>query len=272
MDPITRPIRVIYDTKSWEYRSKTWLAYLGVFGLACGDTLRYTIGWTGMGIWSGVLFIATLWMLARSQPMATIKRIPWSMIALYAALLLSAVLSNYWLFSVGAVVVTAITGTFGLWLAHAFDWRHLLRIFANVSRFVLGSSLLFEFYAAAILRGRILSGLDFLGVRLDDARNAAGQTRLTADGAPVTAWIVPAAEEAQIASPHSNTRLPFNALFYPVDALKSGMHHPDGIFWIRAPGLTPNAQAGRIELTKVGAALLEKSGLMNAQADATIGS
>jgi O-antigen ligase len=156
MDPITRPIRVIYDTKSWEYRSKTWLAYLGVFGLACGDTLRYTIGWTGMGIWSGILFIATLWMLVKSNPMETIKRIPWTMIALYAALLLSAVLSNYWLFSTGAVVVSAITATFGLWLAHAFDWRHLLRIFANVARFVLASSLLFEFYAAAILHGRIL--------------------------------------------------------------------------------------------------------------------
>lgn len=52
----------------------------------------------------------------------------------------------------------------------------------------------------ARIRASILQGLDFLGVRLDDARNAAGAERLTAEGSPVTAWIVPAAEEAQIAS------------------------------------------------------------------------
>ena len=29
---------------------------------------------------------------------------------------------------------------------------------------------------------------------------------------------------------------PFFRLFYQVEGLKSGMHHPDGIFWIRLPG------------------------------------
>lgn len=150
MDPITRPIRVVYDTKSTSYRTKTWLAYLGVFGVACGDTLRYSVGWLGFAIWSGLMFVATVIMLVRSRPMPTIRRIPWPLTALYAALLLSSLLSDYRIFSVGAVLVSAATASFGLWLAHDFDWRHLLRVFANVIRFVLTSSLVFELVVASL--------------------------------------------------------------------------------------------------------------------------
>lgn len=50
------------------------------------------------------------------------------------------------------------------------------------------------------LRARILSGLDFLGVRLNHDANDNGRLRLHADGAGVAVWIIPAAEEAQIAA------------------------------------------------------------------------
>jgi acetate kinase len=56
---------------------------------------------------------------------------------------------------------------------------------------------------SATLRGRVLGDLEFLGVRLDMARNrAAGPaapTRISADGAAVPVWVVPADEERQIA-------------------------------------------------------------------------
>jgi hypothetical protein len=150
MEPITRPIRVVYDTKSWDYRSKTWLAYLAVFGVACGDTLRYTFGWTGFWIWCGVMFLGVAFMLIKSKPIETIKRIPVQMVGLYLALLLSALFSDYQAISFGAVGVSIATASLGLWLAHAFDWRHLLRVFANVLRFALVASLLFELYAAIL--------------------------------------------------------------------------------------------------------------------------
>ena len=150
MEPLTRPIRVVFDTKSWDYRSKTWLAYLAVFGVACGDTLRYALGWTGFWIWCGVMFLAVAFMLIKSKPMETIKRIPVQMVALYVALLFSALFSDYQGISFGAVGVSMATASLGLWLAHAFDWRHLLRVFANVLRFALVASLLFELYAAIL--------------------------------------------------------------------------------------------------------------------------
>ena len=56
---------------------------------------------------------------------------------------------------------------------------------------------------SAALRGRVLSNLEFLGIRLDADRNrAAGPdapSRISADGSAVPVWVVPADEEWQIA-------------------------------------------------------------------------
>lgn len=155
MDPITQPVRVVYDTKSAEYRSKMWLAYAAMFGLLCGDGMRYALGWVGFGIWSGVLFFGVLVMLVRSHPLETIKRIPWYLWLLFTAFLLSALLSDYRNLSLIAVAITLITTSFSLWLAAAFDWRLIHRVLANTIRTALFGSLIFEFVAAAIIRGPI---------------------------------------------------------------------------------------------------------------------
>lgn len=52
----------------------------------------------------------------------------------------------------------------------------------------------------AVMRLSILRGLAWAGVAVDAAANAAGATRLHANGSAVGAWIVPAAEEAHIAA------------------------------------------------------------------------
>ena len=156
MQPITQPIRVVYDTRSWAYRSKTWIAYFAAFGVVSGDTIRYLVGWVGFGVWT-LIFSAAVWvMLIRSKPGRTLKLIPWYVYVLYGFMLLSSALSSYSLISLGAWLVSVVTASFSLWLAHDFDWRHILRVFANTIRFVLGASLLFEFVAAAIVRAPIL--------------------------------------------------------------------------------------------------------------------
>jgi acetate kinase len=49
----------------------------------------------------------------------------------------------------------------------------------------------------------VLGGREFLGVRLDERRNAAAGPaepgRIDAEGSPVPVWVVPADEERQIA-------------------------------------------------------------------------
>jgi O-antigen ligase len=68
---------------------------------------------------------------------------------------LSILWSAYPAVSLLAVVSQIATTAFAIFLVALFSWRHLLRVFANVIRFILGASLIFEFIAAAIVRGPI---------------------------------------------------------------------------------------------------------------------
>ena len=52
---------------------------------------------------------------------------------------------------------------------------------------------------SARIRSDIVKGLGWLGVILDDAANARNASRLTPETSPLSAWIVPAEEERQIA-------------------------------------------------------------------------
>lgn len=52
---------------------------------------------------------------------------------------------------------------------------------------------------AAPVRQRICAGLEFLGVRLDEARNQANSAVISAEGSPVTVRVIPTDEEALIA-------------------------------------------------------------------------
>jgi predicted AlkP superfamily phosphohydrolase/phosphomutase len=50
-------------------------------------------------------------------------------------------------------------------------------------------------------------------------------------------------------------------LFYQVESLKSGMHHPDGILWLRMPGVKPQVHEGRVSLRDVAPTLLSLFGI-----------
>lgn len=48
----------------------------------------------------------------------------------------------------------------------------------------------------------------------------------------------------------------FREHFYLVEGVKSGMHHPDGIFWVRKPGGQDQQEERRITLTRVAPTIL----------------
>jgi acetate kinase len=50
------------------------------------------------------------------------------------------------------------------------------------------------------IRRRICNGLDFLGIKLDDAKNIAGEQQMSSPDATVAAWVIPTDEEQIIAS------------------------------------------------------------------------
>ena len=55
--------------------------------------------------------------------------------------------------------------------------------------------------------------------------------------------------------------MPFGKLFYQASGLKSGMHHPDGIFWIRDSTKKPRTAPQRISLRQVAPTLLAHFGV-----------
>lgn len=54
---------------------------------------------------------------------------------------------------------------------------------------------------------------------------------------------------------------PFFRLFYQVESLKSGMHHPDGILWVRVPGTQPNVSPEKVSLRDVPPTILSLFGI-----------
>jgi exopolysaccharide production protein ExoQ len=113
-----------------------------------GDAVRYSIGWFGWGVVVVAGVLASLIALALTKPWKTLLRVPLPLALLLALMSLSVVWSQYrnatWL---GLGVQLGAT-VFALFLANQFGWRQLLNIFANTVRFILGSSLLFELWAA----------------------------------------------------------------------------------------------------------------------------
>lgn len=55
--------------------------------------------------------------------------------------------------------------------------------------------------------------------------------------------------------------IPFFRLFYQVESLKSGMHHPDGILWMRVPGIEPGVAAEKVSLRDVAPTILSMFGI-----------
>ncbi|MFM1984668.1 MAG: hypothetical protein RL723_1103 [Actinomycetota bacterium] len=102
-----------------------------------------------------ILFAASMILFFRNQPMITVREIPWPMWAVFAWMALSTIWSAYPAITALAVFSQVATSAFALFLVALFSWRHLLRMFANVIRFILGASLVFEFVAAVIVQGPI---------------------------------------------------------------------------------------------------------------------
>jgi hypothetical protein len=161
MSTLTEPIRVIFNTREPGYRFRTWVAYIAVFTLFAGDAVRYSIGWWGWGAVLVALTISSFTLFFRSKraghegAVTWFRRVPGSLCALLAWMALSIIWSNYQEISALALVSQLATTMFALFLAGMFSWRHLLRVFANSIRAILVLSILFELYAAVIVRGPV---------------------------------------------------------------------------------------------------------------------
>ncbi len=64
------------------------------------------------------------------------------------------------------------------------------------------------------------------------------------------------AENAVLRVAHSGVSIPFFKVFYQIEDIKSGMHHPDGILWIRKPILNHAVHADNVSLLSIAPTIL----------------
>ena len=68
-------------------------------------------------------------------------------------------------------------------------------------------------------------------------------------------------ETAQLTSSETGKSTRFFDLFYKIEGLKSGMHHPDGMFWIRRADRAHTDHAEKVPLSAVAPTLLDLLGI-----------
>ena len=129
--------------------------YVVLFTLMAGDAVRYSISFLGYAIFALGLTVAMGVMFFRLKPWNTIKQIPWPLTALLGLMLVGSLWSNYQLVSLGVSVLQIIQSAFAVVLAAAYSWREIMNMLANTIRFILGASIIFELYAAFIVRGPV---------------------------------------------------------------------------------------------------------------------
>ena len=136
-------------------RVDTRVAYVGLFTLLAGDAVRYSFGWWGWGALIGLLLVWSTILFIKGEPLRMMRQLPLPLTLLLVLMTVSTLWSNYWQLTAVASVAQLATTMFALFLAGAFSWRELLRVLGNTLRFILATSYLFEFVAAAIVRGPI---------------------------------------------------------------------------------------------------------------------
>ena len=118
--------------------------------------------------------------------------------------------------------------------------------------------LVFENEEDAIDAERKVAALRIDDGSIDDLMLARRDGNRLFSGCNLEAWPSP---EAKILSSASNEALPFSELFYPLESVRSGMHHPDGILWIRTPQRAHSVVDRKISLTEIAPTLLELAGV-----------
>jgi len=71
----------------------------------------------------------------------------------------------------------------------------------------------------------------------------------------------PVARTAALTASGSGRSVPFFDMFYQAEGMKSGMHHPDGLLWIRYPNHSHQVHTGKASLVSIAPTILDVFGV-----------
>ena len=137
-----------------------WItAYVAIAATIAGDTMfsgdsfRPTLAWL---LWSALAIVssaAAIWFMRGN--FAVIRSMPIELNLFLGLLAASTFWSAYWLNTLIGLTTCLQAVIVALFLAANFDWRELLKIFANVIRVILIVSFAIEIYAATFANGQL---------------------------------------------------------------------------------------------------------------------
>ena len=134
------------------------LAWWNLLGPVGTSVLAGAVGLGTIAIWVPLIVRAARPAAAGAVRVAALewRRLPWATLGYVALAALSILWSRWPATSAATVVLLVITTIQALFLAHVFTWRELVRLLEVALRWVLGLSLVFELWAALVLRGPLL--------------------------------------------------------------------------------------------------------------------
>lgn len=113
----------------------------------------------------------------------------------------------------------------------------------------------FETEAAAVAAETQMASLRYAGRQAVFVRRTGHQIFA---GCQLTEAVEP---DAVLTVGESDRSIPFFQVFYRVEGLKSGMHHPEGMLWIRTPERRHSVESAKVPLVAIAPTLLEMFGL-----------
>ncbi|MFC5930735.1 O-antigen ligase family protein [Cryobacterium melibiosiphilum] len=127
-----------------------------LFSVLAGQFWRSLGGWWGFGLIAALVVAGSITLLVTQKSALNWRRFPKTLVAFMALATLSIAWSFYPAAAALGVTLQWITTLAAVFLALTLTWAELLRTLAAALRWVLGLSILFELFVAAVIRGPIL--------------------------------------------------------------------------------------------------------------------
>lgn len=139
---------------TWLRDRRVALGTLTMFTLLAGDAWRYSVSWYGWGV--VIVLIVAGWVAVAVRHRLDLRRVPIALGALAALMAVSIIWSAYPGASVLGIAGTLATILVGTVMAHTLDLGQLVRALGIALRWILGLSLAFELFVAAVLQRPVL--------------------------------------------------------------------------------------------------------------------
>ena len=150
--PTVAPPKALSTPRLWA----SGIATLALFIALAGDGVRHLLGLWGFVAVCITVALAVVVMFFVLRPAYDRRRTPKALLAYIGFAAVSMAWSAYPAASAFTLTGMLLCIIIGLFLALAFEWAEVVRVFANAIKWILALSILFELWVSIVVRDRVL--------------------------------------------------------------------------------------------------------------------